>query len=462
MQNFLDASGLNRYTQALKGGQLVVGRAKDSSNADYAEDASTAFYASHVPATGILGVIPLANIPHGAIEKLVKVANNTAMLALTTDDVQNGDSVLTIDNNHMYIVTDQDQLGNMAAFTEYSAGTATHALEADKATHATSADTADEAKHAASADKADEATHAASADTATNVEWTGVQNKPTEFKPELHTQDASTITKLTGYQEAESASAVTANDSLITALGKIEKKADDAAKSAGFHTQDGSTIVGLDGYNGPASTYTGVASNDSLESALAKIEKKALDSSNTADWESITNKPTTYDASIVMMGGYEKKDGDVTESDNALTTVGKVEKKVDDVTTAFEGHTHGAADVSTMAGYNGAAASYSAVVAGDTLNQAIAKIEKKALDSSNSADWYNIVNKPAEFTPENHAATKVTSLGTYSKASSVENVVADDSLVVALGKIEKKADDAADEPISAATIDAIVNSTYQS
>lgn len=436
MQNFLDASGLNRYTQAIKNGQLIAGRAVDSSKADYAKDASTAFYASHVPATGLIGVIPLANIPQGAIEKLVKVANQEAMLALDESKVQNGDSVLTTDNNRMYIVTDEEKLGTMDAFTEYSAGTATHALEAD------------------------EATHAISADKATNVEWTGVLNKPTEFKPELHTQDASTITKLTGYKEAESASAVTADDSLITALSKIEKKADDAAKTAGFHTQDGSTIIGLDGYDGPAATYTGVASNDSLKSALAKIEKKALDSSNTADWGSITNKPTTYDASIVMMGNYEKKDGNVADTDSVLTAVGKVEKKVDDVKTAFEGHTHGAADVSTMAGYNGPADSYSAVVAGDTLNQAIAKIEKKALDSSNSADWDNIVNKPSEFTPEDHAATKVTTLGTYSKASAVEDVAVGDSLVVALGKIEKKADDAADEPIPASTIDAIVNGTY--
>ena len=205
MQNFLDASGLNRYTQALKRGDFTVG------------DASTAFYASHASATGIIGIIPLANLPQGAIETLVKVANQEAMLALTIADIQNGDSVLTIDNNHMYIVTDEDELGTMNAFTEYSAGTATHALQADWATGAGDASTADEA------------THATSADTATNVEWSGILNKPTEFKPELHTQDASTITKLTGYQEAVSASDVTSNDSLLVALGKIEKKADDAA-----------------------------------------------------------------------------------------------------------------------------------------------------------------------------------------------------------------------------------------
>lgn len=219
MQKFLDASGLNTYTQALKGGQLITGRAKDSSNADYAKDASTAFYASHASATGLLGTIPLANLPQGAIEKLVKVANENAMLALTIDDIQNGDSVLTIDNNHMFIVTDDSKLGTIDAFTEYSAGTATHALQADWATGAGDASTADEA------------THAASADTAASVEWTGVKNKPTDFKPALHTQDASTITKLTGYQEAASASAVKADDTLLVAIGKIEKKADDVTTS---------------------------------------------------------------------------------------------------------------------------------------------------------------------------------------------------------------------------------------
>ncbi len=219
MQKILDASGLNIYTQALKGGQLIVGRAKDSSNADYAKDASTAFYALHSSATGLLGTIPLANLPQGAMEKLVKVANENAMLALTIDVIQDGDSVLTIDNNRMYIVTDDSKLGTIDAFTEYSAGTAVHALQADWATIAGDASTADEA------------THATSADTATNVEWTGVNNKPTEFKPARHTQDASTITKLTGYQEAASASAVTADDTLLIALGKIEKKANDVVTS---------------------------------------------------------------------------------------------------------------------------------------------------------------------------------------------------------------------------------------
>jgi hypothetical protein len=93
-KQFLDASGLNQYTQALKNGTLKVGKA---------QDASTAFYASHADATGLIGIIPIDNLPQGALEKLVKVANQTKRFQLTQDDVQNGDSVLQLDTNVMYM-----------------------------------------------------------------------------------------------------------------------------------------------------------------------------------------------------------------------------------------------------------------------------------------------------------------------------------------------------------------------
>ena len=485
MAKFLDASGLNQYTQALKNGTLVVGRAQDSSRADFATDASTAFYAAHAAATGLLGIIPLANLPQGAIEKLVKVDDEAAMLALTIDDVQNGDSVLTIDNNHMFIVTDDTKLGTLAAFTEYSAGTATHALQADYATAAGDASTADYATDASTANYADEAAHAVAADRATNVDWSGIQNKPTEFKPEAHThkstdvsalasysvagsytavadgdslnvalgkiekkaldasntadwgsitskpteftpaphvQDGSTITKLTGYTEASEAADVDANDSLLTALGKIEKKADDAAESAGFHTQDGSTIVALTGYQ-IASSYAAVAPTDSLETALGKIEKKAVDASNTADWGSITNIPGEFKPEL---------------------------------------HTQDGSTITALTGY-AVASEYNAVGASDSLEVALGKIEKKALDASNTADWGSITSKPTEFTPTLHTqdASTITALTGYQKAGAPAAIAATDSLEVALGKLEAGVESAADvQPITSATIDAIINGTF--
>lgn len=57
---FLDASGLNQYTKALQNGKLVVGQAIDASVSKYATKAS---YAETASATGLIGVIPLSNLP---------------------------------------------------------------------------------------------------------------------------------------------------------------------------------------------------------------------------------------------------------------------------------------------------------------------------------------------------------------------------------------------------------------
>lgn len=57
---FLDASGLNQYTKALQNGKLVVGQAIDASVSKYATKAS---YAEKASATGLIGVIPLSNLP---------------------------------------------------------------------------------------------------------------------------------------------------------------------------------------------------------------------------------------------------------------------------------------------------------------------------------------------------------------------------------------------------------------
>ena len=499
MAKFLDASGLNQYTQALKNGTLVVGRAQDSSRADFATDASTAFYASHAAATGLIGIIPLENIPQGALEKLVKVADETAMLALTIEDVQNGDSVLNLETSRMYVVTDEDALGTMAAFTEYSAGTAMHALQADYATAAGDASTADYATDASTANYADEAAHAASADVATEVDWSGIQNKPTEYKPEAHTHQSTDVSALASYSVAGSYTAVADGDSLNVALGKIEKKALDASNTAdwgsitnipsefpvAFHTQDGSTITALTGYS-VAGSYAAVDATDSLETALGKIEKKALDASNTADWGSITNIPSeftpelhTQDGStITALTGYSVAQSytAVAASDTLEVALGKIEKKALDASnTADWGsitnipseftpalHTQDASTITALTGYS-IASEYAAVAATDSLEVALGKIEKKAVDASNTADWGSITNKPTEFTPELHTqdASTITALTGYQKAGAPAAIAATDSLEEALGKLEAGVESAADvQPIESATITAIINGTF--
>lgn len=81
------------------------------------------------------GTLPLSVLPQGALERLIKVADEEARFALTTGDVQLGDSVLQIDTDTMYIVIDTAQLNNDAGYEEYAAGTAVLAETAEKVQH---------------------------------------------------------------------------------------------------------------------------------------------------------------------------------------------------------------------------------------------------------------------------------------------------------------------------------------
>lgn len=78
------------------------------------------------------GTLPLSVIPQGAMERLVKVENESARFALTADDVQLGDSVLQLDTDVMYVVVDIAELDNAAGYEEYAAGTALLAETAEK------------------------------------------------------------------------------------------------------------------------------------------------------------------------------------------------------------------------------------------------------------------------------------------------------------------------------------------
>lgn len=74
------------------------------------------------------GLIPVSQIPPVVIERLVKVADDTARFALTTATVQNGDTVQTIDNNKMYAVIDDTHLDSEQGYQVYVAGMAARAV----------------------------------------------------------------------------------------------------------------------------------------------------------------------------------------------------------------------------------------------------------------------------------------------------------------------------------------------
>ncbi len=136
----LDVTGFDLFVSKLKDGTLMVGKA------------------GSVDAAQINGTIPLNKIPAAALERVMVVASDSARLALTSEDVQNGDTVKVTATGMMYFVSDDTKLGgaNAAdAFTEYAVGAAAKAALADA------------------------------------VPWSGVTDKPLKFPAEDHTHEAS-------------------------------------------------------------------------------------------------------------------------------------------------------------------------------------------------------------------------------------------------------------------------------
>lgn len=88
------------------------------------------FMSNDIDASRVKGQLDISNIPPAGLDNVIKVNTVTDMLALTVDDVQNGDTVMIIGVTPpvQYQVVDDTKLGTMDAFQEYAAGTATKAL----------------------------------------------------------------------------------------------------------------------------------------------------------------------------------------------------------------------------------------------------------------------------------------------------------------------------------------------
>lgn len=85
-------------------------------------------YLSDIPTTydaaKVTGVLSVDNIPHGALERCVVVADNAAKDALTIDDAQPGDTVKVESTKQMYFVVGQNEDGALT-YTDYTATAAT-------------------------------------------------------------------------------------------------------------------------------------------------------------------------------------------------------------------------------------------------------------------------------------------------------------------------------------------------
>lgn len=104
----------------------------------YENDAYDILFKQVMNSVGAGGVFDVSMLPDDVKERLVVVADTTAMLALTLAKVQNGD-VVQVGEADFYMVVDQTKLSSMAGYVLLKSSSvveAEHALLADAATTA--------------------------------------------------------------------------------------------------------------------------------------------------------------------------------------------------------------------------------------------------------------------------------------------------------------------------------------
>ena len=243
---YLDLNGLKYYDNKLRSGAVKVGKAALADTATKANGVNW----------GSAGVIPLANIPQGALERVVVVADDTARYKLTTGQAQLGDTIKVTSTGRMYIVVDESKMNSADGYMEYSAG------------------------KAATADSATEAGHAAKAD---QVPWGGVTGKPSTYAPSAHTHPSSNVTNVDALPTQNGNRAATSK-SLNQNLSNLNKglddlnngKADKATTLAGYGITDAYTKgeVDLIAYcSGGMETFKGFTNGTSLEGGVYYNEK---------------------------------------------------------------------------------------------------------------------------------------------------------------------------------------------
>lgn len=136
-------------------------------------------------ASKLFGTIDIARLPHGALERLVIVEDDTARFKLTTANIQLGDTVKVTKTEKMYYVVDESKLSSEAGYSVYTAGTAT------------------------------------------SVPWSGVTEKPSSYPPASHNHDERYYTETEMNSKlAEKATKVHTHTKSEVGLGNVDNTAD--------------------------------------------------------------------------------------------------------------------------------------------------------------------------------------------------------------------------------------------
>ena len=217
----------------------------------------------------ITGTIPLSSIPKGAQERLIPVATDTARLALTTDDAQNGDVVKVQDTGIMYYVVDDTKLG--------SSSTAASAFEVFTAGAASSVD------WAGITNKPSFAT------VATSGSYTDLKNKPT-IPSAAGSSDTPAVA---GTAKVGDKTTYARADHVHPAQTSVSGNAGTATKLATART------IGLSGVTATAQSFNGTANiTIPITAVPASIVTGLATVAKTGAYSDLSGKPTTGTSSV--------------------------------------------------------------------------------------------------------------------------------------------------------------------
>lgn len=105
--------------------------------------------------------------------------------------------------------------------------------------------------------------------TPTTIDWTNVEGRPETFAPSGHTHSSRDITSLDDYAEAKNVAALATTDSLNTALGKLEKKANVVYDFYTTHTSEDSNTT-IDRLHEIFSVLSGLSETDVIKDIIGQ------------------------------------------------------------------------------------------------------------------------------------------------------------------------------------------------
>ena len=157
-------------------------------------------------------------------------------------------------------------------------------------------------------------------------------NPTGNYAPISHTHVSADINSMDGYEKATSASAIDTTDSLNIAIGKLEKAIEGKQPIGSYaystHGHASSSINFMTGYS-KAGVASAISTNDSLNTAIGKLERALDDKQASGSYAATSHNQASN--TINVMTGYTKaaSASAIAATDSLNTAIGKLEKALD-------------------------------------------------------------------------------------------------------------------------------------